>query len=88
MGLNADGQSAMAHVLKTAGKARTCMASGSAEKNMGLKSHPARSFSPRSARKKEKSTVWRPPGRFYPGRLQRDVEGSVPRETVALAPGH
>ena len=42
----------MAHVLKTAGKARTWVAPGSAEKRQGLKSHPARSFSRRSARKR------------------------------------
>ena len=52
MGLIADKQSAMAHVLKTAGKARTWVAPGSAEKRQGLKSHPARSFSRRSARKR------------------------------------
>ena len=52
MGLIADERSAMAHMLKTAGKARTWVAPGSAEKNMGFKSHPARSFSPRPARKR------------------------------------
>ena len=35
MGLIADEQSSLAHVLKTAGKARTCAATGSTEKRQG-----------------------------------------------------
>ena len=42
----------MAHVLKTAGKARTWVPPGRPRKDRGLKSHPARSFSRRSARKR------------------------------------
>ena len=56
------------------------------EKGRGLKSHPARSFSRRSARKTGKSTVWRPPVSFYPGGIRRGVEGLFPWETVARAP--
>ena len=87
MGLITDEQSAMAHVLKTAGKARTWVAPGSAEKNMGLKSHPARSFCPDRHEKRENPPVWRPPGCFYPGGIRRGVEGLFPWETVARAPG-
>ena len=63
------------------------MPPGRPEKCRGLKSHPARSFSRRSARKLGKSTVWRPPVSFYPDGIQKGVERPVPRETVAMAPG-
>ena len=87
MGLIADEQSAMAHVLKTAAEARTRVPPGRPGRNRPLKTQPAGSFSRRSARKTGKSTVWRPPVSFYPAGIRKGVEGPFPRETVALAPG-
>ena len=57
MDLTADERSAMARVPKTAGNGRIEVALGSAGKDRPLKSHPAKSFSPRSARKTGKSAL-------------------------------
>ena len=74
MGLIADEQSAMTHVLKTTGKARTWVAPRVGQEKTGPLNRILRGrFRPDRREKWGNPPVWKPTGRFCPGGLRRGV---------------